>query len=248
MTFDDQILDRLAPATSWEPDWRDVLARGGVRPRRRILRSILAPASQDRQHRRRRLLVVALALLVAVLIAAPFVGARIRDLFWAQGTPVQKSELAAQDQWLLGQIGAGNGPRIDKIASDGRRTFYVIRGQGGKMCIASGPSRGRLVIGSSVCGAASDLRKELPTREHPLYAETGVRMQVGSREMTIERIVGLADTGVDRVELLTPDGRLLASTPVTDHVFELLGVSVAPPVTLRAVGERGSALYEKRIP
>jgi len=96
--------------------------------------------------------------------------------------------------------------------------------------------------------AASDLRKDLPTREHPLYAEIGGKLEPLTREMTIERIVGLADTGVRRVEVLTPDGRLLASAPVTDHVFELLGVSVAPPITLRAVGDTGTRLYDKRIP
>jgi hypothetical protein len=198
--------------------------------------------------KRRVQIVIVLVLLVAALVSSPLVGARILDLFWTRGTPVQNSELGAQDQWLLGHIGAGSGPRVDKIASDGQRTFYVIHGQEGKMCIASGPSGGRPAIGSSACGSASDLRKELPTREHPLYAETGVKTEIGSRDVTIERIIGLADTSVDRVEVLTPDGRLLASTPVTDHVFELLGVSIAPPVTLRSVGDTGIRLYDKRIP
>lgn len=248
MTFDDQILDRLAPATSWEPDWRDVLGRAGVRPRRRLLRSILEPAPQHRQRPRRSLLVVALALLVAVLIATPLVGARILDLFWADGTPVKTSALGAQDRWLLKHLGAGGGPSIEEIASDGRLTFYVIRGQEGRMCVASGPSGRSPTVASSACMAASDLRKVLPTPEHPLYAETGAILDPSTRKSTITRVIGLANTPVTRVELLAADGHLVASAPVEDHVFELLGVSVAPPVALRAVGERGNRIYEKQIP
>jgi len=203
----------------------------------------------SRTRKRGTQLAIVLALTVAALVSVPLVGARILDFFWTSGTPVQKSELGAQDQWLLEHIGAGSGEkRIEKIASDGRRTFYVIHGSEGRMCLASGPSGGRPAIASSACGTASDLRKALPTRDHPLYAETGVRADTGTRKMTIERIIGLAGTGVVRVELLAGDGHLSASAPVTDHVFELLGVSVAPPVSLRAIGEKGDRLYNKRIP
>jgi hypothetical protein len=209
-------------------------------------RAIQIP-SRTRKHRVR--LVIVLVLLLAALVSVPLVGARILDLFSASGTPVQKSEFGAQDQWLLEHLGAGSGEkRIEKIASDGRLTFYVIHGHEGRICLASGPNEVRPVIGRSACGAVSDLRKELPTREHPLYAETGSKLNPSTREFTIERIVGLAATGIVRVELRAGDGHVIASAPVSGHVFELLRLAVAPPVTLRAIGEEGDRLYERRIP
>ena len=253
------LLRRANPASVENARELGVAINLDERVRSAIAREALPPAARPRWSRvvqvpshtrnRRLQLVVVGVLLVAALASVPLVGARILDLFWASGTPVQKSELGVQDQWLLEHIGAGSGQkRIEKIASDGRLTFYVIHGSEGRMCIASGPSEGRPAIASSACGVADDLRKELPTRDHPLYAETGVRSDPSTRKMTIERIVGLAGTGVARVELVADDGHLIASAPVTDHVFELLGLSAAPPVSLRAIGEQGAGLYDKRIP
>src|SRR2546430_9586523 len=72
----------------------------------------------------RRRLALAVALLLIALLAVPLVGARILDLFWTNGTPVPRSALGPQDQWLLGQV-AGSGPRVTKIASDGEVNFYL---------------------------------------------------------------------------------------------------------------------------
>jgi hypothetical protein len=155
------------------------------REAQRLLASIVDPAPNQRQptlrvsgpswwYRRRRLLVVALALFIALLVAASFVGARVFNLFWAHGTPVKTSSLGAQDRWLLEHIGVGSGEkRIERIASDGRLAFYVIHGHEGKMCIATGPSEGRPAIGSSACGAASDLRKELLRKNIPSTHRSG---------------------------------------------------------------------------
>lgn len=195
---------------------------------------------------RRRRLAMAIAVLVAALVSVPLVGARILDLFWTSGTPVQSSDLGAQDQWLLEHL-AGSGPTIDEIASDGALSFYVIRKQNGEMCVASGRPDGRPIIGSMGCMAANDIRNVLPTPEHPLYAETTVALDPSTGTVTIRSIVGLADTGVVRVQLLAADGALIASAPVNDHVFEVLGVSVAPPVSLRAIGDDGNQLYDKQI-
>jgi hypothetical protein len=55
-------LDRLAPALAWEPDWADVLRRGGERASRRA-------------HVSRRRLAIALALVVAAVVPLVAVGA-----------------------------------------------------------------------------------------------------------------------------------------------------------------------------
>jgi hypothetical protein len=146
---------------------------------------------------------------------------------------------------LLDQV-AGTGPRINKIASDGVVSFYLVRGRDGQMCIASGPVGGRPTIGSIGCSSVSELRRALPAPEHPLYAEDGGQM-TRTGTFTIKNVVGLADTGVARVELRSGDGGLLASAPVNDHVFELQDLSIAPPAVLRAVAKDGSTLYEKKL-
>ena len=56
MTFADNALDRLAPATPWEPDWSDVLARAG--DRRLLSRRLLT----------KRRLLIALAVLAAFAV------------------------------------------------------------------------------------------------------------------------------------------------------------------------------------
>jgi hypothetical protein len=194
---------------------------------------------------RRRRLALAVGLLLTALLAVPLVGARILDLFWTNGTPVPRSALGAQDQWLLGQV-AGSGPRITKVASDGVVSFYLVRGRHGELCIASGRAGARPAIGSISCSSASELRKELPRPGHPLYAETGGKVARTGRAR-ITKVIGLADTSVARVELRSADGALVASAPLNDHVFELQDLSVALPATLRAIGKDGRALYEKKL-
>jgi hypothetical protein len=57
MTFDDDVLNRLAPALPWQPDWANVLERAGTHERRRLP-----------QLRAKRRLILVLAVLAAVLI------------------------------------------------------------------------------------------------------------------------------------------------------------------------------------
>ena len=84
MSFDDDVLDRLAPALPWEPDWADVLGRADEREWHRWPRP-----------RGKRRLIVALAALVAVLVPIVAVGAandwwflRVGGPFAPAGTPV----------------------------------------------------------------------------------------------------------------------------------------------------------------
>jgi len=63
MTFEDEVLNRLAPALAWRPDWADVLGRAGELDQRR-----LQPWA-----RRRRIL--SLTVLAVVLIPLVVLGA-----------------------------------------------------------------------------------------------------------------------------------------------------------------------------
>ena len=91
MRFDDDVLDRLAPALPWEPDWADVLGRAGARERRAWLRP-----------RGRLRLVLALAALAVLLIPIVAVGAANDWWFLRIGgpfTPARTPVVVQQSTW-----------------------------------------------------------------------------------------------------------------------------------------------------
>lgn len=79
MTFDDDVLNRLAPAIPWESDWADVLERAGARERHR-----------PRRLRGKRRLILALAVLAAVLIPLIALGAE-NDWWFLKYAPAPTS-------------------------------------------------------------------------------------------------------------------------------------------------------------
>jgi hypothetical protein len=60
MTYSDDALDRLAPVLSWQADWTDVLRRAGQTQPSRL--------AQPRRHLRKRRLIIAVVVLVAISI------------------------------------------------------------------------------------------------------------------------------------------------------------------------------------
>ena len=248
-------LERLARANPIPVSRANELAapmglRGRVRDA--IARDVLETVGREARSRRRgeargrRRLAIAVAIPLAALASVPFVGARLLDLFWTSGTPVAPADLGPMDRWLLDDV-AGGGATVSRIASDGVLSFYVIRARDGRMCVASGPAGGRPVLGSTGCTTAQGLRNALPGPGHPLYAETAGMLEPRTGSATITSVVGLADTGVTRVELRSAAGAPLGSAPVTDHVFELRNLSAAPPVSLVAVDRDGRSYFTKRL-
>jgi hypothetical protein len=91
MTFDDDILNRLAPALPWEPDWASVLRRAGELELRRPL-----------QLRGKRRLILALAVLAAVLIPLIALGAANEWWFLKYGgapTPTSPPVIVKEGNW-----------------------------------------------------------------------------------------------------------------------------------------------------
>jgi hypothetical protein len=76
MTFNDDPLDRLAPALTWVSDWDDVLQRGGESHRPRVLT--------------RRRLIVAFAVLLAVLVPLAALGAA-NDWWFLSGSGMPRA-------------------------------------------------------------------------------------------------------------------------------------------------------------
>ena len=91
MTFDDDVLNRLAPRLPWEPDWADVLGRADVREGRRL------PTL-----RAKRGFVVVLAVLAAVLIPLIALGAVNQWWFFKSGfapTPAGRPVVVKVGNW-----------------------------------------------------------------------------------------------------------------------------------------------------
>jgi hypothetical protein len=91
MTFEDDVLNRLAPVLPWEPDWTNVIARAGEHGRR-----------QPPRLRARRRLVVALAVLAAVLIPLIALGAVNQWWFFKGGfapTPTATPVVVKEGSW-----------------------------------------------------------------------------------------------------------------------------------------------------
>jgi hypothetical protein len=92
MTFDGEVLNRLVPALSWEPDWSDVLGRAGELERRRPwqLRG------------KRRLILVFTVLAVLLLIPLIALGAASWWWFFKYGqapTPVSPPVVVKEGSW-----------------------------------------------------------------------------------------------------------------------------------------------------
>jgi len=92
MTFDEDVLNRLAPpALPWEPDWANVLERAGALERPRPLRL-----------RARRQLILAVALLAAVLVPLIALGAVHNWWFLKNGyapTPTGTPAVVKEGKW-----------------------------------------------------------------------------------------------------------------------------------------------------
>ncbi|MGD0167822.1 MAG: hypothetical protein ABSC51_11155 [Gaiellaceae bacterium] len=91
MIFDDEVLNRLTPALSWEPDWADVLGRAGE-PERHRLRRLCG----------KRRLILVFAILVAVL--APLIALSAENEWWFLGggsllTPASPPVVVKEGSW-----------------------------------------------------------------------------------------------------------------------------------------------------
>jgi hypothetical protein len=137
MTLDSD-LDRLAPASGWEPDWADVLHRAGEQRKRRSPRLAFPPG-----RRARRLLVIGLLAAGVVAIATPALGVigAIRDLF--EGTP--PTPLVQQHFMAWNQLGrrATHSPRWNQLQVNASKAHGVlaIRTSDGPVYLWVAPTR-----------------------------------------------------------------------------------------------------------
>jgi hypothetical protein len=196
-------LRRLLDVREARPDWDDVLRRAGGRP----------------SLRRRRVALVLGAALVLVLAAGSALAltGRLPGLF--HGTPVR--DLTPFERFYLEDTGI-KGTRVELVATQRDRAFYVIRGRHG-ICYAIG-SRGRRLTPAqaeeeSRFGALGCVpRSVFPSRLVPILDFSGYAMRLGGTPHLV-RLEGFAADPVARVGAIGRDNRVFYSVAVTQNVY-----------------------------
>jgi hypothetical protein len=146
MTFSNDPLDRLAPASQWRADWGDVLRRAGERQPARFV-----PRRLPKRYRR----IVAVVLLVAVLVPLAAFG-------------------AANDWWFLESGGApipANAPVVMKEGQWGGHPWQLIAYQSSTdgLCVSVTPkgSAENGEGGALGCGPFAGVSRTAETKTSP---------------------------------------------------------------------------------
>jgi len=210
-------------------DWADVLRRSS-RARRRL----------------RRLLLPAVAVVVAVLAAGSALALTGRLGGLLHGTPVK--DLTPGERFVLSEeIGATG--RVELLATHGSRSFYVIRKAGGALCYAVGERR------SNLTPAQLELRSRFqalgclptglfPSRALPVLDFSSYRSPPGRRLPGIlERLEGFAADPVRKIGVIGADDRIAYTATVEDNAYSAGRADVAGARGLVALDEHGKPLW-----
>jgi hypothetical protein len=187
MTFDDDVLNRLAPALPWEPDWANVLARAGERERH-----------WPPWLRAKRRLIVALAALAAVLIPLVAVGAVNDWWFFKNGyapTPTRAP--------VVVKVGTWDGHRWELVAyrstTDG--LCFAVTATSSKT--PGEPGRGAAMG----CAPFVGIARTKETKATPDMTIT--YMSRGGNKQFPAYIAGPVIEGASQVEIRFTDGQVL---------------------------------------
>jgi hypothetical protein len=255
-------MDELTLARSFRADAPTITDATHNRIRERVLAIVDAEPTPIARHRRRRLglwqkpkhrrgrrTLVAISA-VAILLAIPalaFAGQLI-DFLWPT-TPIASDSFSGVSQSMLERIsGSSSGTTVEQIATNGSLTYYLVAGQDGQTCLASGTTGTPNVLGA-VGPCSNDPSSLLPSTEQPVVLNTIIELDPRTGTIvSVPSVSGLVDDSVHEVELTDANGNVLASTAVTDHVFELNHLEGLPISTLAALDSSGHSLYEKPLP
>jgi hypothetical protein len=209
-------------------DWADVLRRSGSpRP---WFRRVLLP------------IVVVVVAALAVGSALALTG-RLGGLL--HGTPVR--DLTPAERFILGErIGASG--RVELIATQGSRSFYVIRKQGGGRCYAIGERAKRLTPAQlelrTRFGVLGCMPKSLfPSRALPVLDFSYYRMGPGQRVPELVGLQGFAANPVAKIGVIGRDNRIVFKTPVRDNVYSIGAAGVIGARGLVALDDDGKPLW-----
>jgi hypothetical protein len=142
------------------------------------------------------------------------------------------------------KIGA-SGDETVLLAVRGDRAYYRVR----TGCYAVGPAvpTEDYAFGQIMCAP------DFPSAERPILDFTVFHtrwnpqlQQSGPR--TVSRSEGFAADGIERVAFFTPDGKLLADTPVINNTYRFGDLPNGEVGALRAFGTGGAAVFSQQIP
>ena len=257
-------MDELTLARNFRTDAPTITDAAHNRIRERVLAIIDAEPTPIARHRQRRLglrpqpmmhrkgrrtLVVISAVAVLLVIPAIAFGGQLIQFLWPT-TPVASRSFSGVSQSMLEMIsGSGSGTTaVEQIASNGSLTYYLVAGQDGRTCLASGTAGIPNVLGA-VGPCSEDPSALLPSIGQPVVLNTIVELDPKTGTIVaVPDVSGLVDDAVHDVELTDASGNVLASAAVTDHVFEFKHLESLPISTLVARDSSGRSLYEKALP
>jgi hypothetical protein len=182
MRFNDEVLNRLAPALSWEPDWADVLGRAGEPERHRLWG-------------KRRLILILAVLLAAVLIPLIALGAENEWWFLKGGgapTPTSPPVVVKEGNW--------DGHPWELVA---------FRSAKGRLCLSVTPTGSKAGVGGAFlnCGSFAGIsRTNLPkaTRDLPITL-----IGAGATDGLPAYIAGSVVENASQIEIRFENGRVL---------------------------------------
>lgn len=187
MRFGDEVLNRLAPALSWEPDWADVLGRAGEPERHR-----------PRRLRGKRRLILVFAVLMAVL--APLIALSAENDWWFLGdglllTPASPPVVVKEGSW--------DGHPWELVA------FRSTRGDLCYGVMPPGGSEGSGVSGSLACGSFHGI--ERPNDKKSTWdVKIGASSAGGNGGNDLPaHLDGPVIDSASQVEITFPNGRVL---------------------------------------
>ncbi|MBD0330639.1 MAG: hypothetical protein ICV64_11125 [Thermoleophilia bacterium] len=225
-----QLEDALPLQREEGRDWDDVLERAG-----------------HRRRRPRRWLVVAVVLVVLGVPSAYTAAPGVIGYFDDDGEPVDTASLHRRDRFVIDRMGNGAAlVALEEIGNDGRRAYYKLEYDDGKLCLASGRAGAVLRFGQAECANAPDGRPVVPTPERPITADVVVQATRDDPTARVWRVTGLAGEGVARVVLRDDAGGEVAAD-VHGNVYTLTDLPRRRYVELVAYDADGEPVYRERV-
>lgn len=129
------------------------------------------------------------------------------------GAPVPVSSLSARDLFVLHSVRAVG--HVRRIGISGEVAYYLADGEDGGTCVLSGWAGNHEVrFGSAGCQAAG----AFPSDELPIFDRSGFRQEIGSPDVHLDALGGVAADGVASVGVVDPSGEYV-SAPVRGNVY-----------------------------
>jgi hypothetical protein len=220
------------------------------------------------RRRGRRLVALAAAAVVALVVTGFGIGGDVIGLFAEHGKRVPLSSFTARDRKLLVEslckrlaishrqgrpriVCRDGNPTVEEIANDGVEIHWRVRYPWDLTCIASGPvggghdpNFGDYRIGTLGCNAGAPRQKLVPTPKRPITVDASMGASVEHPHVRLLQAGGLAGRGVARVGLVPKSGSPLM-TDVRGNAYSFRSIPDRPWVAIVAYDKSGTEVYRE---